>query len=339
MPASAASARQSGSWVSRSPTTQPPPWKNTSRPRPASRGTYSRAPSWPSAPRTVSSVTRCSSAGLAGDELAQVLQVRTRRGRVGLGCTRQQALDPQEQLQLGVERVAVDLDRRRRPAGAGRRWAGRTAGSGRSPVRRSPRRGAPSPVVGSQGVTLATATPTRVPRQPETSHPRPADGYPLFTKGWDAGRRGWRLAGIAQPGVRRRAAVRHRGGRRPSGGPFLRSRAELARVQPAGPRTGRGRPDPAARAGQVPGHLRQQPGRVLHGPGRRSEAPDRGRGRGAGGQRAAAARGARPEPDPQPRADGPARGDLAEGGPAGADRAGHRHPALGRAASTASART
>ena len=51
----------------------------------------------------------------------------------------------------------------------------------------------------------------------------------------------------------------------------------------------------AARAGAVPGHLRQQPRRVLHGPRRRAQAPDRRRRRRTRRVRADAARGARPD--------------------------------------------
>ena len=50
----------------------------------------------------------------------------------------------------------------------------------------------------------------------------------------------------------------------------------------------------AAGAGALPGHLRQQPRRVLHGPGGRPQAPDRRRRRRPRGLRPAAARGARP---------------------------------------------
>ena len=83
-------------------------------------------------------------------------------------------------------------------------------------------------------------------------------------------------------------------------GPVPRPRAVLAGVQPAGARAGRGPGPAAARAGQVPGHLRQQPRRVLHGPGRRPEAPHRHRHRRPRRQRGAAPRGARGDPGRAP---------------------------------------
>jgi putative membrane protein len=63
----------------------------------------------------------------------------------------------------------------------------------------------------------------------------------------------------------------------PAGRSLSRPRGELAQVQSPRTRTGRGRIDSAARAGPLPGHLRQQPGRVLHGPGGQLGAPQDGR--------------------------------------------------------------
>ena len=59
--------------------------------------------------------------------------------------------------------------------------------------------------------------------------------------------------------------------------PLPRPRAELARLQPAGARARRGPRPPAARARQLPGDLREQPRRVLHGARRRPQAPHRDR--------------------------------------------------------------
>src|SRR5579872_44000 len=63
------------------------------------------------------------------------------------------------------------------------------------------------------------------------------------------------------------------------GGPLARRtlpgpRGELAQIQRTRARTRRGRVRSAARAGAVLGHLREQPGRVLHGPGGRAGTPD-----------------------------------------------------------------
>ena len=55
---------------------------------------------------------------------------------------------------------------------------------------------------------------------------------------------------------------------------FLDRRAVVAALQPAGARAGRGRERAAAGAGPLRGHLRLQPRRVLHGAGRRAQAPD-----------------------------------------------------------------
>ncbi len=67
----------------------------------------------------------------------------------------------------------------------------------------------------------------------------------------------------------------------------------MARVQRARARACRGPEPPAARARQVPRHLREQPRRVLHGAGRRPQAAHRHRHRGQGRQRLDAPRGAR----------------------------------------------
>ena len=58
-----------------------------------------------------------------------------------------------------------------------------------------------------------------------------------------------------------------------AGRPLPQPGAVLARLQRPGAGPGRGPPAAAAGAGEVPGHLRQQPGRVLHGAGGRAEAP------------------------------------------------------------------
>ena len=61
--------------------------------------------------------------------------------------------------------------------------------------------------------------------------------------------------------------------------PLPQPRAVLAGLQRPGARAGRGPQPAAAGAGQVPGDLRVQPRRVLHGPGGRAEAPRRDRAR------------------------------------------------------------
>ena len=58
--------------------------------------------------------------------------------------------------------------------------------------------------------------------------------------------------------------------------PLPGTRRELAQVQPASTGTGGGRDHRAAGASAVRGHLRQQPGRVLHGPGGRPDPADGG---------------------------------------------------------------
>ena len=70
-----------------------------------------------------------------------------------------------------------------------------------------------------------------------------------------------------------RAAADRRAASTAAGGPLPQPRAVLARLQRAGAGAGRGPRGAAARAGEVPGDLRQQPRRVLHGPGRRAQAP------------------------------------------------------------------
>ena len=92
--------------------------------------------------------------------------------------------------------------------------------------------------------------------------------------------------------VRHRAAVRPRP-RRPPRRPVPRPGAVLAALQHPRARARRGPEPAAARAGPVPGDLRLQPRRVLHGPGGRPEAPDRRRGGRPRRVRPAAARGAR----------------------------------------------
>ncbi len=107
--------------------------------------------------------------------------------------------------------------------------------------------------------------------------------------------------------VRGGAAVRaRRRGAGPPGEvrrPLPRPRAVVAALQPAAARDGRGREPAAARAGPVDGVLRQQPRRVLHGPRRRPQAPDRGRDGRAGGVRDDAARRAGGDLDPHRRAE------------------------------------
>ena len=99
--------------------------------------------------------------------------------------------------------------------------------------------------------------------------------------------------GVPEETLRRRAAVRARprGARRGREvrRPLPRPRAVLAAVQPARPRARRGPRAAAAGADPLPGDLHQQPRRVLHGPGRRPQAPDRRRARRTRGVRADAA--------------------------------------------------
>ena len=102
---------------------------------------------------------------------------------------------------------------------------------------------------------------------------------------------------VAPPYTPDRGRARQRGEVRR---PLPRPGALVAEVQPPGARAGRGRAAAAAGADPLPGDLREQPGRVLHGPRGRAEAPDRGRGGRARGVRAAAAGGARGDPDDHP---------------------------------------
>ncbi len=116
-------------------------------------------------------------------------------------------------------------------------------------------------------------------------------------------------------------------------------RAVPAGVPAPGARGGRGRTQPAARAGQVPGHRRLEPGRVLHGPGRRPQAADRGRGRRAvrrrhdPGEQLAAIRKAR-----QRAHDRAPTACLDEKLLPGAERGRHPHPGLRRARPSGSSR-
>ncbi len=96
-------------------------------------------------------------------------------------------------------------------------------------------------------------------------------------------------------------------------GPLPGPGAQLARVQRTGPGARRGPEHPAARTGELPRHLRQQPRRVLHGPGGGPEAPYRHRCRHPLRVRPAAARGAGDDLGPLARADGPARRLLPRG--------------------------
>ena len=203
--------------------------------------------------------------------------------------------------------------------GPARGGARRRAGHGLHPVRGPPRdrRGRPaSPACGSPVPRPSPRrSSSRAPRRSCTDPrlgPRAARGHPTVPhwlharqprlpdpRDQLAGRRAGRRGALRAPErhLRRRAAVRarRRGARRGREvrRPVPRPRAVLAPAQPAGPRAGRGREPAAAGAGPLPGHLRQQPRRVLHGPGGRPQAPDRGRGRRPRGLRPAAARGAR----------------------------------------------
>ena len=114
--------------------------------------------------------------------------------------------------------------------------------------------------------------------------------------------------------------------------PVPGSGALLAGVQQPGPRPGQGSaPGPRAGAGEVPGDLRQQPRRVLHGPGRRAEATHRGRRRGPHRQRPDASGGARRDPRPNAGTHGGAGARLRGGGPTRAGLARRRAAALARA--------
>ncbi len=144
--------------------------------------------------------------------------------------------------------------------------------------------------------------------------------------------------GGARPGHRAGRHRSERSGRRPgpagpgtTGRPVLQPGDVLARLQRPGAGAGPGPAHPAAGTGQVPRHLRRQPGRVLHGPGGRAETPA-GDGPGAGRRRRALPPGhAQPHLDPHPAADAAARPLLHRRCRAGAGRAGHPDRALGRA--------
>ena len=81
----------------------------------------------------------------------------------------------------------------------------------------------------------------------------------------------------------------------------------------------------------VPGDLRQQPRRVLHGPGRGHQAPDRGRRRRTRRERTAPAPAARAAVGRQPRPDGAPCPGVQRAGDPRAARPGHRDRALVRA--------
>src|SRR5690606_5452903 len=142
----------------------------------------------------------------------------------------------------------------------------------------------------------------RAPVRPPRGFRRARDG--VRTEQWvhePAECPGTGTARAALRGLHRRAPTAHRGGRglrsgtrhrrrpgrlrgdaggrrRPAAaGPLPRPGAQLARLQRARPRTGRGSRHPAAGTRELPRDLRQQPRRVLHGPGGRSEAPHRHR--------------------------------------------------------------
>ena len=105
--------------------------------------------------------------------------------------------------------------------------------------------------------------------------------------------------------------------------PVHQPRAVVARIQRARAARGARRAQPAARAGQVPGHLRRQPRRVLPGPRRRPAPAGRGR-QGRPLARRPDRRGtARGRARARPRARRRALGDL-RGRPPDARRGGHR---------------
>ena len=111
-----------------------------------------------------------------------------------------------------------------------------------------------------------------------------------------------------EPGAPARPAVaprQRRATRAKADLPVPQPRAVVARVQRPRPARGARRAQPAARAGQVPGHLRRQPRRVLPGPGRRPAPAGRGRqGRPLArrpDRRRAAGGGARARPRPRRR--------------------------------------
>ncbi len=83
-------------------------------------------------------------------------------------------------------------------------------------------------------------------------------------------------------------------------GPLPQPRAELAGLQRPGAGAGRRHVTAAAGTGEVPGDLRLQPRRVLHGPGRRPEAPRRDGPVGPVGRRPVAPRATAPDRRPHP---------------------------------------
>ena len=134
--------------------------------------------------------------------------------------------------------------------------------------------------------------------------------------------------------VRRGPALRPRGRRvrrQPVRGPLPRPGGVLAALQPAGARARGGRSAAAAGAHPLPRDLRQQPRRVLHGPGRRPQAPDRGRRRRPRGLRADATRRAGADLDGHGRAHLAARGGLPRADRARPRQGGHRARPLGPA--------
>ena len=87
-----------------------------------------------------------------------------------------------------------------------------------------------------------------------------------------AARRGGGHRAVPRRVVRGGAGIAGR--RRPAArGPVLQPGAELAGLQRPGAGAGRGHGPATAGAGEVPGDLRLEPRRVLHGPGRRPETP------------------------------------------------------------------
>ncbi len=134
--------------------------------------------------------------------------------------------------------------------------------------------------------------------------------------------------------VRRRPAVRagRRGVRRGRvRGPLPGPGALLAALQPARARARRGRQPPAAGADPLRRDLRQQPRRVLHGPGRRPEAAHRCRRRRTRGLGTDAQVGARPDLAGLRRADRAARPALPRRPDPGPVEGGHRARPLGPA--------
>ena len=123
----------------------------------------------------------------------------------------------------------------------------------------------------------APPPPTPPPPAARPPPPRPPSGPPPTTPEphWTASRAALAEAVAARSGqpARPHPGARLGAARRPLPQP----RAVLARLQRPGAGAGRGPQPAAAGAGQVPGDLRHQPRRVLHGPGGRAEAPRRDR--------------------------------------------------------------